>query len=132
MAKKSIWRGVLTVVLCMALAAPARANTSLKTAATEIVIGIVAATAAVTVLIVVLIHKSKNKEITGCVSSAENGLTITDENDRQIYVLSGDTMRIKPGNRMKLQGKKMKPKGDKKMLIWETRGVAKSLGGCQP
>ncbi len=90
----------------MALAAPARANTSLKTAATEIVIGIVAVAAAATVLVVVLIHKSKKTAITGCVSSGENGMTITDEKDRQIYALSGNTTGIKPGDRMKLKRRK--------------------------
>jgi hypothetical protein len=65
----------------VALAAPARANTSLQTAATEIVIGIVAVAAAATVLVVVVIHKSKKSAIMGCVSPGENGLTITVEKD---------------------------------------------------
>jgi hypothetical protein len=132
MTQKSLWRGVLIIVLCVALAAPARANTSLKTAATEIVIGIVAVAAAATVLVVVLIHKSKKSAITGCVTPGENGLTITDENDRQIYTLSGNTSGIKPGDRMKLQGKKVKLKSTDKTHVWEVKTVAHDLGVCRP
>jgi hypothetical protein len=131
MPQKSLWRGVLIVVLCLALSAPARANTSLKTAATEIVIGIVAAAAVVTVLVVVLIHKSKKTAITGCVGSGENGMTITDEKDRRIYALSGNTMGIKPGDKMKLKGKKVKAKGPDKTLVWEAKAVTKDFGVCQ-
>ena len=40
-----------------------------------------AATAAVTVLIVVLIHKSTKAAITGCVNSGENGMTLIDADD---------------------------------------------------
>jgi hypothetical protein len=132
MTQKSLWRGVLIIALCVALAAPARANTSLKTAATEIVIGIVAVAAAATVLVVVLIHKSKKSAITGCVNPRENGLTITDEKDRQIYALSGNTSGIKPGDRMKLQGKKVKLKSTEKTHVWEVKTVAHDLGVCQP
>ncbi len=132
MTRKSLWRGVLIVVLSLALAAPARANTSLKTAATEIVIGIVAAAAAATVLVVVLIHKSKKTAITGCTNSGENGMTITDEKDRQIYALSGNTTDIKPGTRLKLQGKKVKSNGADKTLVWEAKAVTKDFGVCHP
>jgi hypothetical protein len=129
---KHLWRGVLIVVLCVALATPARANTSLKTAAAEIIIGIVAATAAVTVLVVVLIHKSKKTAITGCVNSAGSGMTVTDEKDKQIYTLSGYAVGITPGHRMRLLGKKVKSKGADKTLVWEAKAVTKDFGVCQP
>jgi hypothetical protein len=122
----------LIVVLSLALAAPARANTSVKTAATEIVIGIVAATAAATVLVIVLIHKSKKTAITGCINSGENGMTITDEKDRQIYGLSGNTTGVKPGSRLKLQGKRVKSKGADKRILWEATAVTKDFGVCRP
>lgn len=119
--RKSLWRGVPILILSWALAAPARTNTSLKTAATEIVIGIVAVAAGATVLVVVLIHKSKKTAITGCVNSAENGMTITDEKDRQIYALSGKTMGIKQGTRLKLRGKRVKSQGADKTFVWEQK-----------
>jgi hypothetical protein len=58
-------------------------------------------------------------------------MSVTDEKDRQIYALSGNTVGIKPGDRMKLQGKKVKPKSPDKTLVWETRGVNRDFGLCQ-
>lgn len=57
-------------------------------------------------------------------------MTITDEKDRQIYALSGSTTAVKPGNRMKFQGKKVK--SNNKTLVWEAKGAPKDLGVCPP
>jgi len=59
-------------------------------------------------------------------------MTLIDEKDKQIYMLSGNTTEIKPGDRMKLQGKKVKPKGPDKTLVWEARRVSKNYGACSP
>src|SRR5271169_184440 len=66
MTSRYLWRGFLTVALCLVLAAPARAD-SLKTAGDEILIGIVVVAAAVVVGTVLIIHYSKKRTITGCV-----------------------------------------------------------------
>jgi len=132
MIKNSLWPGLLIVVLCVALATPASASSSLQSDATKIIVGVVAAAAAVVVLAVVLIHKSKNPRITGCVTSGASGMTITHEKDKKVYTLSGHTEAIKPGERMKLQGKKVKSKGADKTLVWEVTAVTKDLGVCQP
>ena len=58
-------------------------------------------------------------------------MTVTDEEDRKEDLLSGDTADIKPGDRMKLQGKKVKPKGPDKTLDWEAKKVTKDFGVCQ-
>jgi hypothetical protein len=124
--------GVLIIALGVALSTPAQAD-SLKTTGEHIVIGIVAVTAAVAVVVtVVVIHYSKKRAITGCVNSVANGMTVTDEKDKQIYALSGSTTGIKPGDRMKLQGRKVKPKGPDKTLVWEAKEVTKDFGVCQP
>ena len=97
----------------------------------NIVIGIVAVAAAVAVVItVVLMHESrKDRTITGCVKSREMGTTnITDEKDGQVYRLSGDTAGIKPGDRMKLKGKKAKPKG-KQSRVGVATSVTQGLRG---
>jgi hypothetical protein len=123
--------GVLIIALGVAFSTPARAD-SLKTTGEHIVIGIVAVTAAVAVVVtVVAIHYSKKRAITGCVNSGANGMTMADEKDKQIYTLSGNTTGIKPGDRMKLQGKKVKPKGPDKTLVWEAKEVTKDFGACQ-
>ena len=39
---------------------------------------------------------------------------------------------IKPGDRMTLQGKKIKPKDAGKPVVWETKTISKDFGACQP
>jgi hypothetical protein len=130
--QKSLWRGVLLVVLSVALATPAKAN-NLDNAGRNIVIGIVAVTAAVAVVVtVVVIHYSKKRTITGCVGSRGNGMTVTDEKDKQVYALSGNTAGVTPGDRMRLQGKKVKLKGPDKRVEWVATNVTKDFGVCQP
>jgi hypothetical protein len=119
MTQKSAWHGVLIVVLSVALAKPGDARGYPSSGG--IVAAIVAAGAAVVVVAVVVIHEStKKRTITACVNPGGSGMTVTDEKDRQTYALSGNTESIKPGERMKLQGKKVKSKGLEKALVWET------------
>lgn len=129
---KCVCRGVLIVVLSVALASPARANT--LPSAGEIIGGIVAATAAIAVVItVVLLHESKkDRTITGCVSSTASGMTIADEKGKQVYALSGNTVGITPGERMSLKGKKAKSKATNQTLVWVATSVTKDFGVCQP
>jgi hypothetical protein len=89
--------------------------------------------AVVVVATVVIIHKSSGKRtITGCVSLAENAMSVTDDKDKRLYTLSGDTAGIKPGDRMTLQVKKIKLKGAGKTLAWKTIKIKKDLCVCQP
>jgi hypothetical protein len=132
MLQKSLFRAVLIVVICVALATPAKAN-NLDNAARNIVIGIVAVTAAIAVVATVLvIHYSKKRTITGCVKPAENGMTITDEKNQRIYALSGNTVGVLPGERMELRGQKLKPTGPDKTPVWDARSVIKDFGVCRP
>jgi hypothetical protein len=132
MTQKSL-RGVVIVVLCAALATPARAQTGGKIVSNGTIAGvIVGVAAAVAVVIILTVHYSKKRALTGCVNSAGSGMTVTDEKDKQIYTLSGNTAGIKPGDRMKLQGKKVKSKGDEKTRVWEAKAVTKDFGVCQP
>ena len=123
--------GVLVIALTVALATSVQADT-LKTDSHEIEIGIGAAAAAVVVLVVLAIHYSKKRAITGCVIPGANGMSIADEKERQVYTLSGNTTGVKPGDRMKLQGRKAKRKDAGQMLVWETKEVAKDFGVCHP
>jgi len=132
MNEKSLWRGVLIVVLCVALATPANASTDLQSNARNIVIGIVAVAAGIVVITILVIHHSKKQTITGCVNSAGSGMTVTDEKDKLVYALSGNTAGVKPGDRMKLQGKKLKAAGAGETPVWETTGIKKDLGVCRP
>ena len=134
MTRNCLWRGVLIVVLSVVLAKPAEAQSGrIGPSAGPIVAAIVAVAAAVVVVTVVVIHNSsKNRTITGCVNSEENGMSVRDEKDKRIYALSGNTAGIKPGDRITLQGKKVKSKGTDKTLVWEAKRVTKDFGACQP
>jgi hypothetical protein len=120
--------------LCVILASPARAQAkSLSSLGRNIVIGIVAVAAAVVVITVVVVHEStKKRTITGCINSGENGMSVTDEKDKRIYALSGNTSGVKSGDRATLHGKKVNPNGVSKSLTWEINKETKNFGACQP
>ncbi|MGB8580663.1 MAG: hypothetical protein WCD47_07555 [Candidatus Sulfotelmatobacter sp.] len=132
MPQTSFWRAVLIIALGLAIAKPAKAD-RLSDAGRNIVIGIVAVTAALAVVVtVVVIHYSKKRTITGCIQSGDKGMSVTDEKDQQLYMLSGNMMGVVSGNRMKLQGERIKPKGAHKTFVWEEKNVIKDFGVCQP
>jgi hypothetical protein len=102
-----------------------------KGQAAGIVVGVVAVAAAVTIITVVVIKKSKGQTLTGCVSLAPGGMILTDENDKRIYALLGEMSGVKAGERMSLKGKKIKPEdGNPRGL--EVVKVRKDFGACPP
>ena len=124
---------VLIAALTLALCIPVEGQNSGKIVSNGTIAGvIVGVVAGVAVIAIVAIHYSKKRTITGCVNPGANGMTVTDEKDKQLYALSGDTTNIKPGDRVRVQGKKAKSKGPDKMLVWEARKVTKDFGVCQP
>jgi hypothetical protein len=132
---KYLWCGVLIVALSVALPTSAEAQTgSGKIVSNGTIVGVIlGVVAAVVVVAYLVIHESsKKRAITGCVTSGENGMRVTDEKDKRSYALSGNTADIKPGDRMTLQGKKIKPKDAGKPVVWETKTISKDFGVCQP
>jgi hypothetical protein len=129
--QKNLGRAVLVVVLCAALATPARADLKSQVS-NDIVAGVVVAAAVVVVAVIVIVHYSKKRTVTGCISAGTNGMTVADEKDGQIYALSGNTVGITPGDRMRLHGKRIKSKSHDKTLVWEAGTVAKDFGVCRP
>jgi hypothetical protein len=133
--QKCFWRGGLIAALCVVLANPAQAQTGTGKIVNSgaIIAGIVAVVAAVVVIAVVVVHESsKKRTITGCVNSGEKGMSVADEKDNRIYALSGDTIAIKPGDRVTLQGKKIKPKDATTPSAWEVNKETKDFGNCHP
>lgn len=69
------------------------------------------------------------RNLTGCVFSTPAGPQLNSEYDRQNYVLLGDTAGIKPGNRLRLAGKRQKRSAlDPEFVV---TGLAKDFGPCQ-
>jgi hypothetical protein len=127
---RKVCSAILIIVLGMALATPARAN-SLDDEIRNVIIGIVAGTAAIAVLVTVLVirHNSPKSTITGCVQSGTNGMSLTDEKNGLNYTLSGSTIGVKPGDRVTLKGKR-KDMGT--TVGFEARRIEKDFGACQP
>ena len=136
MTSKYAWSGVLVVSLSVALSIPANTqgfpSGQIGPSTGPIIAAIIATGAGLVVATVVVVHYSKKRAITGCVISSADRITLTDEKDQQIYLLSGDTTAIKPGDRMKLRGKKVKPKAPDKTPVWQAETVTKDYGACPP
>jgi hypothetical protein len=86
----------------------------------------------VVVVAVSVHHRHKKDAITGGVVAGDNEMRITDEENGESYVISGATTDVRPGDRMRLLGKKVKPKGADKTRVWEAKEVIKDFGVCQP
>ena len=131
MTSKHFFRIALIGILTLALSTTLQAD-QLQSDADHVLAAAIAVVAVVVVVTVVLIHQaSSNHTVTGCVSSAPNGITVTSEKDKRVYALSGDTAGIKPGERMTLHLRKIKTKGSN-TLTWEAKKVTKDFGVCQP
>jgi hypothetical protein len=105
MTDKSLWRGVLIVVLSVVLAKPAEAQAgAAKIVSAGTIVGAIVGIVAVVVTVVVIHESSKKRTITGCVSSGENGISARDEKDKRSYA-SGNPAGIRAGDRITLQGK---------------------------
>jgi hypothetical protein len=105
---------------------------SISTESKQIVAGIVVVSVAVGVRVTFLVihFRHKGSSITGCVISGPNGTSLADENDKRTYALSGDTAAVKPGERIRLDGKGQKENNG--TFIFEVRRVGKVLGACRP
>jgi hypothetical protein len=114
----------------LALSASTEADQLQKQADTGLALAIVGVAAVVTVVVVAVHHSAANHTVTGCVNAAPNGITVSDDKNKRIYVLSGDTVGIKPGDRMMLRLKRIKSKGSN-APTWETKNVIKDFGLCQ-
>ena len=124
---KSLWCGVLVVSSQRGSSSnpPRPRDIPQDGAIVAAIVGVVAALAVVTY--VVIHESSKKRTITGCVSSGENEMSLTDEKDKRSYALTGSTADVKPGDRVTLQGKRIKPKDAGKPLLWETKGNIQRL-----
>jgi hypothetical protein len=131
MIQKRFWCELVIAALLVSAARPARAD---NRETVLIVVAAVAAAAAIAVVATVasVQHKRKKIVVTGCVVSSEKGMTIKDEEDRKLYALAGDTTAIKPGDRMSLEGRRVKPIGPDRTRAWQTSRVIKDFGVCQP
>lgn len=128
---KSFLRVAVICAIGVALSTDVKADT-LKKDQNVAIVAVVAVVAAVVVVTALVInHSTKNRTIAGCVNSEESGMRLTDEKDKHVYAVSGNTTGIKAGDRMTLVGKKTKADSERAFAL-ETKKIAKDFGPCHP
>jgi hypothetical protein len=92
-----------------------------------IVVGIAASGAAMGVGVYYVVHL--DHAITGCAFSAASGLKLKSQGDEQVYSLVGEVAAIKPGERIRVSGKKQKKNATmpRQFLVEK---LNKDLGSC--
>lgn len=127
--KRTLFRRALVLTSCLALAlesSSTRADT-FGTIKNEVVFGSIGVGAAIGVGVFFLVHHGAS--IKGCAANGPDGLEIRTQNGAEVYQLSGATAEIKPGDLVRLKGKRKSAKsGDVPMFI--VSGVAKDYGAC--
>ena len=123
---------MITLSFVLSMPAEARGATGQIGAGKGTIVGaVVGVVAAVVVVAIVAVHYSKKRTITGCVKPAQNGLAVNDEKEKRVYALSGDTVGVKPGERMTFEGKKVKPNAGNP-VGWEITKIRSDYGVCPP
>jgi hypothetical protein len=128
---KSTWRFRFMVLLvCATLligTASAKADT-IQNDAHWVIAGIVIASAAIAVVVVLVIKRPPS--IKGCAVSNQSSLELQNEGDQQTYTLIGDTAKIQSGERVRVTGKKKKKDGSGKQTFVVEK-LAKNYGACK-
>ena len=106
----------------------AHPNNSIPTKTQDdlIVAAIVVIGAAIGIGIYVAVRHDKT--ITGCAASGPDGLMIENEGDHLSYSLMGDVSAVKPGDRMRVSGKKKKARGATHPFLVDK--VKRDFGAC--
>lgn len=127
-------RGSVVLVLCLTLVFPSFSQGGfgqIGPSKGEIAGVLVAAGVVIGGLIYLAYHEThKHPTITGCVSSVPDGMTLTAQKDKKVYVLSGELSAVKDGEEVAVKGKKSKGSAGK--LLFQVEKVSKDLGVCRP
>ena len=109
--QRAIFRRTLICLLCLSLLplnVPAKAD-KFTTDVNLAVVGIIAVGAAIGVGVYFAFHHASS--IRGCAATGPNGLEIANGGDHLTYLLAGITDGVKPGDVVKVKGKKKSAKG---------------------
>jgi len=92
------------------------------------VAGAIAGAAGAATLILYFLLRSPS--ITGCVQATDASMTLVNEKDNHAFALTGNVPDLKPGERLRLKGKKLKGKEGK--LTFRIKSVDHNYGACKP
>ena len=98
-----------------------------KSEVVGILAGIAVGSAALGIGVYYALHHGHS--LTGCAVSGANGFELQGKGDQPTYALTGDVAAIKPGNRVRVSGKKEKQSasGPQQFLVEK---LAKDYGSC--
>jgi hypothetical protein len=110
---------------------PARAQVLITNDAAKLVgitVGLAAIGAGIGIGVYVAVHH--NHILTGCISNAAGGLQLQNHGDQHTYTIVGEVSALKPGERVRVSGKKSKQKGnDPRQFLVEK--LEKNYGACE-
>ena len=120
----------LVLIVCLAMTVASVQAQDFGIDEGKIIAAIVVGSAVVIGISVYVIYKviPKQKTITGCVEATDNSLRMTDAKDRKAYMLDSETFTIKPGQHLRVKGKKSKDKSG--ILRLSVRKIVKDFGAC--
>jgi hypothetical protein len=126
-----VLRTVVAVALCLLLAIPSfpQGYGNIGPSKGQAIAIIAGAAAVVTGGGILIYYGTRKASIAGCVTSDQNGLSLTNEKDKKRYVLSGGSVALQPGQQVVLKGKKKKDSGGK--LTFQVQKLAKNYGECK-
>jgi hypothetical protein len=110
---------------------PARAQVLITHDTTKLVgitVGLAAIGAGIGIGVYVAVHH--NHTLTGCASTGAGGLVLQNYGDQQTYAIVGEVSAIKPGERVRVSGKKSKLKNEASRQFLVEK-LDKDFGACQ-
>jgi len=93
-----------------------------------IIIGLIAIPVAIGIVIYA-VHRKHAHTLKGCAVSSPGGLQLIKDGGKQTYDLVGATAMIKSGDRVQLNGKKIKVNSNQRQFVVEK--VSKDYGACE-
>ena len=129
---RSVLAKVAVCALFVAATAPSTAQSSTPiggvTHSDAVWIGVAVAAIGVGVGIGIYYAVHHGHSLSGCAVSASDGLQLQNRGDGQTYTLSGEVAGIKPGDRVRVSGKKAKNTGGPQQFVVEK--LTKDYGVC--
>lgn len=87
-----------------------------------------AAAASVAAMVLFLLSRRPPNTIVGCLRQEKGDYTLTDEHDKQTYILEIGSIGPNPGDRVKLKGRKAKDKAGQRVFI--VQNISRDYGAC--
>lgn len=116
----------LLCVFCLASTQTAKAD-RIGPGGAEVAGVIVAVGALTGVGIYYAVHHGHS--LRGCASSRPDGIQLLNEGDQHVYLLDGDIDGVKPGDRVRVSGKKMNNGGNNRQFF--VKKLSKNYGPCK-